>query len=174
MTTSLSDKAAARMAVVEEHVRCENAHDLDGVMRTFGSEAQYDDSPWNERHLGKDGVRSYYAQLMEIMPDLSIDVQRKHITEDGIVLEVIIRGTHRAAWRGLPATGARLRIPLCAFYTFDEQNRLTGERLYYDRATVLAQLGVFHEPQSFLGRITTIVTHPFTIGRIAARKLFGR
>ena len=62
MTTSLSERAAARMAVVEEHVRCEKVHDLDGVMRTFGSEAQYDDSPWNERHLGKNGVRSYYGQ----------------------------------------------------------------------------------------------------------------
>jgi hypothetical protein len=51
---------------------------------------------------------------------------------------------------------------------------LAGEKIYYDRATVLRQLGVFHEPQSFLGQISTLVTHPVTIARALARKLRRR
>ena len=61
---------------------------------------------------------------------------------------------------GLPATGRRVEISLCGIYTFDDQDRLAGERIYYDRATVLRQLGVFHEPQSLVGRITTLAIHP--------------
>jgi hypothetical protein len=59
-------------------------------------------------------------------------------------------------------------------YTFDSDDRLAGERIYYDRATVLRQLGVFHEPQSVLGQVCTLATHPVTIARALARKLMRR
>jgi hypothetical protein len=59
-------------------------------------------------------------------------------------------------------------------YTFDADNRLAGEKIYYDRATVLRQVGVFHEPQSILGQVSTLATHPLTIARALARKLQGR
>jgi hypothetical protein len=42
-----------------------------------------------------------------------------------------------------------------------EGNQLAGEKVYYDRATVLAQLGVFHDPQSVRGRINTVLMDAF-------------
>ena len=36
------DSRERRMALVAEHVRCENAHDLHGVIQTFGDSARYD------------------------------------------------------------------------------------------------------------------------------------
>jgi hypothetical protein len=108
------------------------------------------------------------------LPDLEIDVQRRHVADDAILVEVIIRGTHLGSWRGLPATGRRVTIPLCGVYTFDGNDRLAGEKIYYDRGTVLRQLGVFHEPQSFLGQISILATHPVTIARALARKLLQR
>jgi hypothetical protein len=59
-------------------------------------------------------------------------------------------------------------------YTFDAEDRLAGEKIYYDRGTVLRQLGVFHEPQSALGRICTLATHPLTIARALGRILLRR
>jgi steroid delta-isomerase-like uncharacterized protein len=156
---------ALRIAVVEEHVRSENRHDLEAVMATFGASAQYDDEPWADHRHGLDGVRSYYTELMRALPDLVIDVQRRNVSEDCIVLEVAIRGTHLGAWRGLPATGRRVDFPLCGVYTFDADDRLAGERIYYDRATVLRQLGVFREPSTGFGRVMTALTHPLTIAR---------
>jgi hypothetical protein len=32
------DKRAARLATVEQHIRLENEHDLEGVLRTFGND----------------------------------------------------------------------------------------------------------------------------------------
>jgi len=40
---------------------------------------------------------------------------------------------------------------------FDDDDRLAGEKTYYDRATVLRQLGIFLEPDRGLGRIATII-----------------
>lgn len=165
------DRVSARVALVEEHIRCENAHDLEGVLRTFGGSARYDDEPWDEHHKGPEGVRTFYGQLMQALPDLVIDVQRRHVTDEAILVEVVIRGTHLGAWRGLPATGRRIEFPLCGVYTFDAVDRLAGERIYYDRGTVLRQLGIFHEPQTIIGQLSTFATHPITIARALARKL---
>jgi steroid delta-isomerase-like uncharacterized protein len=168
------DKPSARMALVEEHIRLENEHDLEGVLRTFGDAPHYEDEPWAEHYEGLDGVRQFYEQLMTALPDLEIDIQRRHVAEDAILVEVIIRGTHLGGWRGLPATGRRVQFPLCGVYTFDVNDRLAGERIYYDRATVLRQLGVFHEPQSALGQISVLATHPATIARAVARKFLHK
>lgn len=160
---------AARLTIVDEHVRLENEHDLDGIIGTFGEAARYDDEPWDAHYVGREEVRAFYAQLLRALPDLQIDIRHRHASEHTVVLEVIIRGRHLGAWRGLPATGRRIEFPLCGVYTFDQQNRLAGEKIYYDRATVLRQLGVFHEPESWRGRITTALTHPITVARMVAR-----
>lgn len=165
------DRQARRMALVEEHVRCENAHDLDGVLRTFGETARYDDEPWGQHWEGLDQVRSFYSQLMAALPDLTIEILRRHIADETIILEVIIRGTQLGGWRGLPATGRRVEIPLCGVYTFCHDDRLAGERIYYDRALVFRQLGVFHEPQTALGDLNVLLAHPLTIARALLRKL---
>jgi steroid delta-isomerase-like uncharacterized protein len=168
------DRVSARIAVVEQHIRLENEHDLEGVLRTFGDSAQYDDEPWGEHYEGRNGVRQFYEQLMKALPDFAIEVQRRHVADEAILVEVIIRGTHLGGWRGLPATGRRVEFPLCGVYTFDADDRLAGEKIYYDRGTVLRQLGVFHEPQSILGQISILATHPTTIARALARKLLRR
>ena len=69
----------------------------------------------------------------------------------------------------MPATGRRVEFPLCGIYTFDTQDRLAGERIYYDRGTVMRQLGLFHEPEGRLGRLVTALSHPLTITRALLR-----
>jgi steroid delta-isomerase-like uncharacterized protein len=171
MATPDSERQAARLRLVEEHVGHENRHDLDGIMATFGPTARYDEEPWDEHHTGHDGVRAFYRDILRAMPDLRIDVQRRHSTDEAVVLEVIISGHHLGAWRGLPATGCAVRFPLCAIFTFDDDDRLAGEKVYYDRATVLRQLGVFHEPDGVPGRLNAALMHPMTMARVIGRMI---
>ena len=156
-------RAQRRLERVEEHVRQENAHDLDGLMSTFGEQGFYDDAPWDEHHVGLEGVRAYYRDLARAAPDFHIEVKRRHIAEEAVLLEVELRGTHLGTWRGLPATGRPFRFPLCAVFTFDEQDRLAGEKIYYDRLTVLRQIGVLSEPTSPRGRLGALLLHPVTV-----------
>ena len=105
------DRLSARIALVEQHIRLENNHDLEGVLRTFGDTAQYDDEAWGEHYKGRNGVRLFYEQLMKALPDLEIEVQRRHVTDDAILVEVMIRGTHLGEWRGLSGDRATSRVP---------------------------------------------------------------
>ena len=99
------DVRSARVAIVDQHIRLENAHDLEGVLQTFGDSARYDDEPWGEHYNGADGVRRFYGQLMKALPDLEIEVHRQHVTDDAVLVEVIIRGTHLGEWRGRAELG---------------------------------------------------------------------
>src|SRR5579863_2562342 len=82
-----NDIRSARIALVERHIRLENEHDLEGVLRTFGDTARYDDEPWGAHYHGLSGVRSFYGQLMNALPDLEIEVQRQHVAADAILVE---------------------------------------------------------------------------------------
>jgi steroid delta-isomerase-like uncharacterized protein len=172
MTDVDAARMAARLRLVEEHVGCENQHDLEGIMGTFGASARYDDEPFGARYTGRDQVRSFYQGLLQALPGLQIEVRHNHAGATAVVLEVVIRGRHLGPWRGLPTTGAQVELPLCGIYTFDDDDRLAGERIYYDRATLLRQLGVFHEPDRPIGRITTLLTHPLTMARIVGRTIW--
>lgn len=170
----VNEHVAARLRIVEEHVRRENEHDVAGIMATFGDEAEYHDGPWGEQHRGRDAVEQYYRELLAALPDLRIDVRSRVVTQDAVVLEVVISGTQAGPWRGLPATGRPVRFPLCAIYRFAASGRLAGETIYYDRAGVLHQVGLYHEPVGLLGRLVTTLTHPITVARAYARKLIPR
>lgn len=170
---SSDDRIKARIQLVEEHIRLENLHNIDGILGTFGPDARYDDEPWGEHHVGRDQVHLCYKQLLAAAPDLHIEVRHRYATGEVVILEVTISGHQTGAWRGLPGTGMPCRFPLCAIFTFDQQDRLLGEKIYYDRATILRQLGVFREPTSVLGRLLTAINHPLTITRAFARKILG-
>ena len=49
-----------------------------------------------------------------------------------------------------------------------------GEKIYYDRASVLRQLGVFREPTTVAGRLLTAINHPVTNARAFGRKIIRR
>lgn len=164
----------ARLRLVEEHIRQENLHNLDGILATFGPDARYDDEPWNDHRIGHDQVHLYYKDLLAASADFRIEVRDRYTTDEAVILEVTISGTHTGAWRGLPATGKSISFPLCGIFTFDQENRLLGEKIYYDRATVFRQLGVFREPTTILGRFLTAINHPLAITRAFARKMHGR
>jgi steroid delta-isomerase-like uncharacterized protein len=135
-------RIAARLAVVDEHVRAEQTHEVEALVATFGDRPCWDDRSANERHDGREGVRTYYAELFAGFPDFSFDVRRRHVATDAVVLEVVVHGTHTGSWKGIAPTGRRVEFPVCAVFTFDETDRIEAETVYFDRMTVLSQLGV--------------------------------
>ena len=61
---------------------------------------------------------------------------------------------------------------VCAMFLFDGTH-LICERVYFDAATVLRQLGIAHDPLSLTGRVATVLNHPVTVGRALIRQLSG-
>ncbi len=59
--------------------------------------------------------------------------------DDGVAAEFILKGTHEGELRGIPPTGKSFECRMVALFLFDE-DRLVCERVYFDTATILAQL----------------------------------
>jgi steroid delta-isomerase-like uncharacterized protein len=169
-----SSVVEARLKLVEEHVQAEVDHDLEAIMRTWGRSPWFDDVAWNEQSYGRDQIREHYDELLTSFPDLGIEVKDRRVTEDAVILEVIVSGTHRGQWRDLPPLGRRMASRVCAIYTFDDEGMLELERTYYDKAAVLEQLGIFQDPRKPLGKVMAVITPPFAILGALARKLLRR
>lgn len=172
MSTELSPAALeARIKLVDEHVQAEVDRDLDAIMRTWGANPSFDDVAWDEQSYGRGEVRAHYDELLKSFPDLGIEVLKCHVTDEFVILEVIVSGTHLGQWRDLPALGRRMESRVCALYSFDDDEMLALERTYYDKAAVLEQLGIYQDPRKPVGKVMAVLTPPFTILRALAWKL---
>jgi hypothetical protein len=74
--------------------------------------------------------------------NIKIESRQQHISEESIVVELILRAQHTGGFQGLEATNREFEIPLWAIFEFDGEEKLSGERVYFDGAVLLPQLGV--------------------------------
>ena len=105
---------------------------------------------------GRAGVREFYANhfLPKIPPDFELTSLSQIFGNDRIVEEFVIRFTHTLdmGWMipGVPATGRRVEFGFVGIIQF-QAGKVANERLYWDQATVLAQLGVLDHPTAAAG-----------------------
>ena len=61
--------------------------------------------------------------------------------DDGVAAEFTLRGTHEGELRGMPPTGKAFECRMVALFLFEaDSDRIVCERVYFDTATILAQL----------------------------------
>lgn len=135
---------ARREAVVREHVEAENRHDIEATVATF-DRPRYEVMPLGEPNDGAAAVRELLQGMMDGFPDFNAKVLRTHHADDAVICEVRMTGTHDGPWAGIPATGNRMDVPMACIFDFEE-DRLVCEKLYFDLATMLRQLGALPEP----------------------------
>lgn len=139
-----SNTIKARLKLYEEHARAENAHDVAAIMATLGRQPRY---VMNGTIIeGYDVIRDQYEGMGWVnaggFSQLKVEATAWLVGEDAIVVEALLRGTHSAEWQGIPATGRSFAIPVCAIFTFDEEEKVADERIYFDSSLLLRQLGV--------------------------------
>ena len=162
-----TDLRTRREAIVREHAEAENRHEFDAALGSF-HHPRYELMPLSEVIDGAEAVAAYYRETREAFPDQRNRVLALHHADDSVVMELELTGTHLGRFRGLPATGRSFRCRMAAVFLF-EDDRLVGERVYFDQNTILRQLGVAHDPLTLRGRIATVLNHPVTIARALLR-----
>ncbi len=144
MKMSNSPLRETRLSLVEEHCQAENNHDLKAIMATFG------DNPFfglNELEIsGREIVEGLYAGFgfadQGSFSNLRVEIRERHVSDESVILEIVITGKHTGVWNGIAATHREISVPACAVFTFDDTERLAGEKVYVDFSIVLRQLGV--------------------------------
>jgi carboxymethylenebutenolidase len=97
--------------------------------------------------VGREALRKFYREIFmpQMPPDAALQLLNRSVGQNRVVDEFILRLTHtvRMDWLapGIEATGRRLEVPHVAIIDF-EDGKIASEHIYWDQATVLAQLGV--------------------------------
>jgi carboxymethylenebutenolidase len=108
---------------------------------------------------GRIGVREFYAHqfLPKIPPDFELTSLSQIFSDDRIVEEFVIRFAHTLGmdWMlpGLPVTGRKVEFAMVGIIQF-QTGKIANERLYWDQATVLSQLGILDHPVATAGVVS--------------------
>jgi steroid delta-isomerase-like uncharacterized protein len=134
--------------LVEQSARVWNDHDKTGWGNTFSSDAEMT-APGGITGSGPEAVAMFYDLWQDAFPDNQVRIVG--IYEDGStgILQAVFEGTHTATLHvpGQPieATGKRVSVPFINVDTVNE-GKIAAFTLYFDRAELLAQLGVMPTP----------------------------
>ena len=152
-----------REETLARHLAAENAHDVDGIMATYG------ESPTvtiNGRAIaGQERVRAFHQRFgfgdrgpksAERGPgevsrrgetsdggsfaDVLVVERARHASDGAIILEQTLSGRHVAPYNGLAATGRSFSVAVCTVYRFTPEGMLASEDVYFDSARIVAQL----------------------------------
>ena len=161
-----------REEIVVEHMESENRHEFEVTLDTF-DHPRYELVGTGDVYDGPDEVAAYFEETRTAFPDQRNELISMHHSDDAVIVEAMLYGTHGGPFRGLPATGRKFEMRFCAMFVFEE-NRLVCERVYFDAGTILRQLGIAHDPLTLRGRVATVFNHPITIGQALVRQVRRR
>jgi steroid delta-isomerase-like uncharacterized protein len=135
-----SDLRTRREAVVREHMESENRRDFEATLATF-AHPRYELVATGQVFDGADAVREYYAASRGAFPDQRNILHALHHADDAVIVEFDLLGTHRGEFLGTPPTGRSFTCRMAAVFLF-AGDRIVCERVYFDAATILRQLGI--------------------------------
>lgn len=142
---------AEREKLVLAHFHDEVEQDWDAVLATF-PHPRYELIPLGVVYDGRDEMRQYYIDTRIAFPDQRHEMIRLRHTDDAVVCEFYLLGTHKGPFGAVPATGSSFKVRMTAYFIFDGTT-LVCERIYWDVLTMIKQLlgGLnFASPASYL------------------------
>lgn len=130
-----------RLALLESHFKSEVNKEFDVTLDTFAEQAHYEIMPTGEVYDTDDSVRAYHVRNRTAFPDQRHENVRYHFSDDdSVTAEFDLLGTNLGEFFGLPPTGKSYRIPVIAVFFFKDE-LITCERVYFDAASLVRQIG---------------------------------
>ena len=127
--------AQRRATVIREHMASENEHRFDDTIATFGH-PHYELVANGLEYDGEDDVRRYLTTSRQVVPDQTNELISMHSAGNAVIVEFWLLGTVTGRFADHP-----IRARMCAVFEFEEgSDRITCERVYWDRQTITDQL----------------------------------
>ena len=145
---NLTPKQQAMVEMWERHTAAEfEEKSIDATMATMTSNPFVNHVPVMTGGVGSREVRDFYSTyfLPGHPPDTEVVPVARTVGEDRIADELIHKFTHtiEMPWilPGIPPTGKRVEVAVIVVVQFEDE-KIAGERIYWDQASVLAQVGL--------------------------------
>jgi carboxymethylenebutenolidase len=121
--------------------------DADGALKTMIDDAYVNHVPVLTGGAGRSALHAFYAGsfIPQMPPDTEIIPVSRTVGTDRLIDEIVVHFTHTIPmdWMlpGVAPTGRRVECALVTVVQF-ENNKMVSERIYWDQASVLVQLGL--------------------------------
>jgi steroid delta-isomerase-like uncharacterized protein len=136
-----ADLRTRRDAVVTAHIDAEAVqHDIAAVVATF-KHPRYEVPALGGVIDGHAQVDSLIQSLLGAFPDFWLRERGRHHAENSVIVECMFGGTQEGVFAGIAPTGRKMEVASVLVFEFEDDG-LVCERVYFDLATVLRQLGV--------------------------------
>lgn len=129
----------ARQKLVLDHFHDEVKQDWDSVLSTF-PHPHYELISTMTVHDGDKKVRDYYRETRVAFPDQHHEIISFRHSDDAVIVEFWLLGTHLGPLGQIPPTGNKFRVRMTGFFIFDANEKLVCERVYFDTLSMLKQL----------------------------------
>lgn len=143
---------AEMIALWDEHISHEfSTRDVSSTIATMVEDAYVNHVPVMTGGYGHAALRRFYAEdfISQMPADTSIQLVARTLGEDQLVDEIIFSFTHTEdmPWMlpGIAPTHRHVDIALVVVVGFRE-GKLAHERIYWDQASVLKQIGLLTDP----------------------------
>ncbi len=132
----------------EEHVKYEFAtRNTEDTLATMVADAYVNHVPVLTGGVGRDQLREFYSEhfIPHMPPDTAMTPVSRTVGTDRVVDEMVFEFTHtiKMDWMlpGIEPTHKHVKVPLIVVVHFRD-GKLAHEHIYWDQASVLAQLGL--------------------------------
>ena len=140
-TTATNSIRARREAIVNAHIEAEAVnHDIAATVATF-RHPRYEVPALGVIVDGPEAVTGLVSGIVSAYPDFYLHLIALHHADDAVIVEARFGGTQRGIWAGIEPTGRKMEVQGVLIFVF-EGDELVCEKVYFDHATVLRQLGV--------------------------------
>lgn len=136
------------LSIWAEHLKYEfDTRDVEATLATMVEDASVDHVPVHTGGKGKAELRAFYRDqfIGSWPPDLDMTMTNRVLGQDQLVEEMRLRFTHsqRMEWflPGVAPTHRPIDIDFVVVVQFRD-GKLACERIYWDQATVLRQVGL--------------------------------
>jgi len=90
--------------------------------------------------LSREEYQGFVKGFFKAFPDLNFSIEELYTVGDRVIARLILRGTHKGTWRGIPATGNKFEMS-STFIVRIENGKVVEEREDFDQLGFLQQLG---------------------------------
>ena len=125
------------------YINAWNKHDIESILATVAEQFVYDERPMTMSDVirGRQAFREYLGGIFNVFPDLRVQVTSCESGSSLAMAESIMKGTY--AGRAMAPFGRGRQISARVACVFEVASGvLLHERLYWDRANTMRQLGL--------------------------------
>jgi len=127
--------ASKNDSLLKQLIEAVNSHNIEQMLTLLTDDVVIEDIPLGMVMRGKDAVKQGYTSFIAAAPDYKVEPKSWVTNDRSFAIEVIISGTQKGDFPGVPATGKRFSIRGCAFGEF-ENGKIKGRRDYWDLASL--------------------------------------